>query len=146
MLFVPAERANDRARARLRAVARGAALVAVVAWWVAVPLVALYQLGLPASALGDGSTWSALAVAEYQKVAASVQGERVATVRSARPLDEGDQDRLRTALGRQYGRDIHLNLVVQPELIGGMRVEIGDDVIDGSVASRLDDARRKLAG
>ena len=88
----------------------------------------------------------ALAVAEYQKVAASVQGERVATVRSARPLDEGDQNRLRTALGRQYGRDIHLNLVVQPELIGGMRVEIGDDVIDGSVASRLDDARRKLAG
>ena len=88
----------------------------------------------------------AIAVAEYQKVAASVQGERVATVRSARPLDDGDQERLRAALGRQYGRDIHLNLIVEPELIGGMRVEIGDDVIDGSVASRLDDARRRLAG
>ena len=88
----------------------------------------------------------AIAVAEYQKVAASVQGERVATVRSARPLDDGDQERLRAALGRQYGRDVHLNLVVEPALIGGMRVEIGDDVIDGSVASRLDDARRRLAG
>ena len=88
----------------------------------------------------------AIAVAEYQKVAAAVQGERVATVRSARELSEGDQDRLRTALGRQYGRDIHLNLIVEPELIGGMMVVIGDDVIDGSVASRLDDARRKLAG
>jgi F-type H+-transporting ATPase subunit delta len=88
----------------------------------------------------------ALAVEEYQKVAAAVQDERVATVRSARPLSDSDQDRLRTALKRQYDRDIHLNLVVEPELIGGMRVEIGDDVIDGTVASRLDDARRRLAG
>jgi F-type H+-transporting ATPase subunit delta len=88
----------------------------------------------------------ALAVEEYQKVAAAVQDERVATVRSARPLTDSDQDRLRTALRRQYDRDIHLNVVVEPELIGGVRVEIGDDVIDGSVASRLDDARRRLAG
>ena len=37
-------------------------------------------------------------------------------------------------------------MVVSPEVIGGIRVEIGDDVIDGTVSSRLDDARRKLAG
>ena len=37
-----------------------------------------------------------------------------------------------------------VNLI--PALLGGMRVEIGDDVIDGTVASRLDDARRRLAG
>ena len=41
---------------------------------------------------------------------------------------------------------MHLNVVVDPDVIGGIRVEIGDDVIDGTVASRLDDARRKLAG
>jgi F-type H+-transporting ATPase subunit delta len=88
----------------------------------------------------------ALAVEEYQKVAAAVQGERVATVRSARPLSDGDRDRLQAALSRQYDRPVHLNLVVEPDLIGGLRVEIGDDVIDGTVASRLDDARRRLAG
>ena len=34
------------------------------------------------------------------------------------------------------------NVVVDPELLGGLRIEIGDDVIDGTVSSRLDDARR----
>lgn len=86
------------------------------------------------------------AIAEYQKVAASVHGERVAKVRVARPLSDGDLQRLAQALSTQYGRQVHLNVVVEPDLLGGMRVEIGDDVIDGSVSSRLDDARRKLAG
>lgn len=88
----------------------------------------------------------ALAVDEYQKVAAAVQGERVATVRTARPLNDRNLERLQAALSRQYDRDIHLNLVVDPDLIGGMRIEIGDDIIDGSVANRLDEARRRLAG
>lgn len=87
-----------------------------------------------------------LALAEYEKVAAAVHGERVATVWVARELGEEERERLRTALSRQYDRDIHLNVVVEPALIGGMRVEIGDDVIDGAVSSRLDEARRKLAG
>jgi len=86
------------------------------------------------------------ALAEYQKVAAAVNGERVAKVRVARELDDDELRRLGDALSRSYGRAVHLNVVVEPELIGGVRVEIGDDVIDGSVAARLDDARRRLAG
>ena len=58
----------------------------------------------------------------------------------------GVADRLAAALSRSYGRTVHLNVVVDPDVIGGIRVEIGDDVIDGTVASRLDDAGRKLAG
>ena len=87
-----------------------------------------------------------VALAAYQKVAAEVRGEGVATVRVARPLPDADRDRLATSLARTYGHDVHLNVIVDPQVIGGIRVEIGDDVIDGTVSSRLDDAGRKLAG
>ncbi len=87
-----------------------------------------------------------VALATYQRVAARVQQQRVATVLSARPLSGDDRTRLGAALSRQYGRQIHLNVQVDPELIGGLRVEIGDDVIDGSVLNRLAEARRALAG
>ncbi|MDN5744716.1 MAG: F0F1 ATP synthase subunit delta [Nocardioidaceae bacterium] len=87
-----------------------------------------------------------MALESYEETVARVQGEGVATVRVARSLSEADQQRLAEALARQYGRPVHLNIVVDPEVIGGIRVEIGHDVIDGTVAARLDDARRKIAG
>lgn len=87
-----------------------------------------------------------VALAAYQKVAADVQGKSVAVVRVARPLAAADAERLAGALSRQYGKDVHLNVVVDDTVVGGIKVEIGDEVIDGTVASRLDDARRQLAG
>lgn len=87
-----------------------------------------------------------VAVEQYQKIAAAHRDRLVAEVRVAKPLAQGDQERLTRALAAQYGRQVKLNTIVDPEVIGGIRVEIGDDVIDGTVASRLDDARRSLAG
>ncbi|MFN8193897.1 MAG: F0F1 ATP synthase subunit delta [Nocardioidaceae bacterium] len=86
------------------------------------------------------------ALSAFQQVAADVHEQKVATVRVARPLTDGEAERLAQALSETYHRDVHLNVVVDPEVLGGIRVEIGDDVIDGTVASRLDAARRKLAG
>jgi F-type H+-transporting ATPase subunit delta len=87
-----------------------------------------------------------VALEQYQKVAAERRERMVATVRVARPLPENEKQRLAEALHRQYGRPVHLNVVVDEGVLGGLRVEIGDEVIDGTVASRLDDARRRLAG
>lgn len=87
-----------------------------------------------------------LALHAYQQIAAQVQQQSVATVRVAKALTDDERSRLGAALERQYDRKVHLNEVVEPGLIGGIRVEIGDDVIDGTVSSRLDDARRRLAG
>jgi F-type H+-transporting ATPase subunit delta len=93
---------------------------------------------------GRGSVETALQ--EYLDLAAEALDEAVATVTTAKELTADEQQRLATALGKQYGKDVQLHVVVDPTLIGGLRVEIGDDVIDGAVSSRLDDARRRLAG
>ena len=55
-------------------------------------------------------------------------------------------ERLASALSAKYGRPVHLNTIVDPTIIGGIKVSIGDDVIDGTIAGRLEDARRQLAG
>ena len=47
-------------------------------------------------------------------------------------------------MSRQYDRTVHLNVVVDPELLGGLRVEIGDDVIDGTISHHLRAARVAL--
>jgi F-type H+-transporting ATPase subunit delta len=86
------------------------------------------------------------ALDEYRRVAAATLGQVVATVRVARPLSSSDEQRLTQLLSSQYDTTVHLNVVVDPGVLGGLRVEIGDEVIDGTIASRLDDARRRLAG
>lgn len=101
---------------------------------------------LAALALNGSHRTVVVALGEYQKIAAAVRDQSVAKVRVAQDLSAADRDRLQNALTRQYGRPVHVNVSVEPDLVGGMRVEIGDDVIDGSVASRLDEARRRLAG
>lgn len=86
------------------------------------------------------------AVDEYGKVAAETRSRLVALVRSARPLDEGEQKRLTEVLASQYDRPVHLNVVVDQSVVGGLRLQIGDEVIDGTISSRLDEARRRLVG
>jgi F-type H+-transporting ATPase subunit delta len=86
------------------------------------------------------------ALQEFLDLAAEALDEAVATVHTARELSAEEQQRLAASLGKQYGKDVQLHVVVDPSLIGGLRVEIGDDVIDGTVVSRLDDARRRIAG
>ena len=86
------------------------------------------------------------ALEEYGKVAAETRNRLVALVRAARPLEAGEQQRLADVLARQYDRPVHLNVVVDPGVVGGLRLQIGDEVIDGTISSRLDDARRRLVG
>ena len=79
-------------------------------------------------------------------VVADEGGTSVATVTSANPLRADQLERLRTSLTTRYGRELTINQVVDDSLVGGVRVQIGDDVIDGSIATRLKDLRLQLAG
>jgi F-type H+-transporting ATPase subunit delta len=86
------------------------------------------------------------AVLESLVEAAAVRRRRlIAQVVSARPLTETQRDRLAAALSAAYGRAIQVNADVDPRLIGGLRVHVGGELIDASVASRLADAQRRIA-
>lgn len=77
--------------------------------------------------------------------AAARRQRQVATVAAAVPLTENQRDRLTAALSAQLGHDVQLNVVIDPEVVGGLRVSLGDEVIDGTLATRLDDAQRRIA-
>lgn len=78
---------------------------------------------------------------------AARQRERVvAEVRVAAPLTEEQSRRLAAALSSLKGRTVRLNVAVDPAMLGGVMVTIGDEVIDGTVASRLEQARRAVLG
>ena len=70
--------------------------------------------------------------------AAQRQDKVVAIVKSAVPLTDEQTDRLVGALSRIYRRQVAVHVEVEPALIGGISVQVGDEVIDGSVAGRLE--------
>ncbi|MFI6930665.1 F0F1 ATP synthase subunit delta [Streptomyces sp. NPDC050287] len=79
------------------------------------------------------------------KLAADRRNRMVAVVTSAVPLSDPQKQRLGAALAKLYGRTMHLNLDVDPAVLGGIRVQVGDEVINGSLADRIEDAGRRLA-
>ncbi|TDW54518.1 F0F1 ATP synthase subunit delta [Kribbella pratensis] len=94
---------------------------------------------------GRGRSFAA-SMRSYQVAAAARRNASIATVRVATDLSEAERTRLADALSRQYGRQVQLNVIVDPQVVGGVRVDIGDEVIDGTIAARLDEAQRRIAG
>jgi len=82
----------------------------------------------------------------YMRLAAERRDRVVALVTTAIPLSAAQRERLGASLARIYGRAVHINADVDPEVLGGVLVQIGDEIIDGTIAGRLDGARQGLAG
>ena len=83
-------------------------------------------------------------ITAYLEQAAERQDQVTAVVTSAVPLSQEQLDKLVAALSTQYGRQVHTNVVIDEHVVGGIKVEIGDEVIDGTVSQRLADARRRM--
>lgn len=83
-------------------------------------------------------------IERYLDTVASRREQQTAIVTSAVPLNDDDRTRLAAALSAIYGGTVHVNTVVDPRVMGGVKVEIGDEVIDGSVIRKLDAARRAM--
>lgn len=83
---------------------------------------------------------------EFGRAAARRRDRMVARVSAAVALTEEQRERLTQVLARIYERTMHLDVEVDTDLLGGLRVQVGDEVIDASILTRLDEARRRLAG
>jgi F-type H+-transporting ATPase subunit delta len=85
-------------------------------------------------------------VDELVQLAAARRERYVAYVTAPAPLSQQQEDRLAGALARIYGRPVSLRIEVDEALLGGLVVKVNDEVIDGSVLSRLNGLRHRLAG
>lgn len=83
-------------------------------------------------------------VNEFERLVDAHYGIEHAEVATAIPLDEASQQRLSQELGQALGKKVTVIAKVDPVLIGGMIVKIGDKVIDGSLKARLENLRRGL--
>jgi F-type H+-transporting ATPase subunit delta len=88
----------------------------------------------------------AQAVEALAELAAQRRGRLLADVTVARPLTDAQAERLTAVLGRIYGRGVDLQVTVDADVVGGVQVRVGDEIIDGTLASRLEQARRRVAG
>lgn len=84
------------------------------------------------------------AVRSLANLAVSLRGEVVAHVRAAAALTEGQESRLTELLTRIYGHPVSLQVDVDPELLGGLTIAVGDEVIDGALSSKLAAAETHL--
>lgn len=86
------------------------------------------------------------AIDEMLVAAAGHREQLVARVDAAVELSAAQRERLAGILAAAYGRAVTLNVAVDPAVLGGIRVQVGAEVVDGTVLSRLDEARRRLVG
>ncbi|MBC7632466.1 F0F1 ATP synthase subunit delta [Aeromicrobium sp.] len=129
---------SDRA---LPASAKGTLLASLLDGHVTATTIAL---ATQAAAARTGSFEKVLA--GFGETAAARRSRVLAEVRVAYDLDEAEKTRLAAALAKKYGREVHLNILVDPSVVGGIAVSVGGEVVDGSMSTRLEIARRRLAG
>lgn len=77
-------------------------------------------------------------VAELERMVSGGPAVQVARVTTAIALSDGEKEQFRQKLRAQHGQDLEFAFVVNPDIMGGAIVQVGDKVIDGSVATRLE--------
>lgn len=82
---------------------------------------------------------------DYQAILASIQrltrleqARRAVVVESATALNDAERQKVVAGLSKDYGNKLTIEYKIKPELLGGLRIKVGDDVLDGSVQGRID--------
>jgi F-type H+-transporting ATPase subunit delta len=81
---------------------------------------------------------------DYQRLLHLEAEKRHAVIESATPLNRSLGDRIVANLKSRYGEDLTIEFRTNPELLGGLRIKIGNDVWDGSVKNRLNQLQEQL--
>ena len=87
---------------------------------------------------------AARAADEFAEIIVKRQNRYIARVTSAINLSQAQLERLGRALNAVYGRELKLDVSVDPAVLGGLRVQMGDEVIDGTVETRMSDLSRSI--
>ena len=82
--------------------------------------------------------------AQFHALANAQSGVSDATIESAYPIEDGLLADVKAALEKRFARKLNASVVIKPELIGGIRVVVGDEVLDTSVAARLQQMKTAL--
>ncbi len=85
-------------------------------------------------------------IAAFRALAAHHRGETTAEVSSAHPLGDDQVDALKASLRQRVGRDVAVDLSVDPSLLGGLVVRIGCQMIDSSIRTRLNSLAQAMKG
>jgi F-type H+-transporting ATPase subunit delta len=83
-------------------------------------------------------------LAAYSHYVSARKDRLVAHVKSAVKLNDAQLSKLTAALAKQMGREVHINLEIDPKVLGGISIRYADDVIDGTILNRLAEAGRAL--
>jgi F-type H+-transporting ATPase subunit delta len=86
------------------------------------------------------------AFADFQWALAARRNRVIALVRIAAPMSQVQHNRLESALNKQVGQPVRMNIEIDPAVLGGVSVKFADEMVDGSVSNRLAGAARALAG
>lgn len=84
-------------------------------------------------------------VKRFAEQVAARQQRWIAQITVAKDLDSSYLQKLSTSLDRYFGRELKLDVVVDPAVVGGIRVQVGDEVVDSTVAARLSSLNQKIA-
>lgn len=82
---------------------------------------------------------------EFQRLSDEAAGRVRATVTTAIELEAQDRERVARELSSRLNKDVRVSVVVDPRILGGMKLQYGDRIVDASVATRLEQLRRRLA-
>ena len=83
-------------------------------------------------------------LAAYSHYVSTRKDRMVAHIRTAVELTPAQAEKLRVALTKEVGKEVHINIEVDPKVLGGISIRYGDEIIDGTVINRLTEASRAL--